>query len=195
MPQVDFILGTDAFRQLVGKLLAGGVTIVPSLRYHTEAFMELRDAEDVLRVSSSGDLMGPLLLLSPEFTLAPPEMKSIEWRGKTWHTVNHRYGGPYLDMLPCREKLDQTPPLLTSGFIAYYPSYYLEGGGRTVPVPDSLKALYRAVAASIRGMCRKFVTEKVGRTYWVHPAVIDRCRGGLDTNVPGLQKFASLRSD
>ena len=190
MAECDFILPEEEQRELVRYILAQGAKFVPCLRYRTKVHEQLSEMAPILRIINTDRLIGPFLLMHERFSREPPALSPSVWMGRRWYTVDMRYGGPYLDLFPCSFRRARVPPLVTAGSVGYYPRYYLNGGEREVRAPDELKSMYRVITRFIQKRCIKFVAGKVNRVYWVAPRIMEECRKGLKTNVPGLEAHA-----
>ena len=106
MAETDFILMSEEQDELASFLLDQGIVFVPCMRYHTRGYKALKRLKDVSELYSSDDVIGPFLLLSDRLTTCPPELRLSQWRGRNWYTINSRHGGPYIDLLPCREQTE-----------------------------------------------------------------------------------------
>ena len=190
MAECDFILPEEEQRELVRYILAQGAKFVPCLRYRTKVHEQLSEMAPILRIINTDRLIGPFLLMHERFSREPPALSPSAWGGRQWYTVDNRYGGPYLDLFPCFFHRTARPPLVTAGFLGYYPTYYLNSGEREVPAPDELKSMYRSIKGFIQRRCVKFAVDEVNRLYWVAPRIMEECRQGLTTNVPGLEEHA-----
>jgi len=187
MAETDFILTEQEQANLIEFLLSKSTIFVPCFRYLTKKIQRITVPEDVLAVIASNKLEGPLVILSKEFSIHPLVTKKLDWQGETRYFIEHRYGGPYLEMLPSCYLSDRNPPLLTSGFIAYYKSYYI--GPHQVEIEPSaeLRSLYRSTVKFLQRTCVKHESAKARRRYLIAPLAREMIVQGTETNVQGLR--------
>ena len=186
MAQLDFLLSGREQERLVRFLVGRGVGFVPSLDYGEPTYEVLTSSDEVLPMASSGRMTGPLFVVSSEFTSEPLGMDLVEKGGRVVHFVVPRVGGPSLDFLPVQNLEDKDPPLLISGFVAHYPTYWLGRGLDEVAAPAGLRRLYRATARFLRSMCIPADTQVAKRRYWVGPDARAALLSGWASNAAGL---------
>jgi hypothetical protein len=186
MPEIDFILSPNEQRRLVKVLLDEDLVFVPSLRYTSARYAELRRAEEICDVANSLEMEGPFFLISPDFSEHRLEMVPLEWQGERRFFLRQRHGGPYMDLLPSRMRHHVTPPILTSGFCATYRTYWVGMPPAEVAAPPGVSNLMKFVAAWLRKSCRSLTARKTKRRYWVGPEALSCLRAGTTCSVQGL---------
>ncbi len=192
MAQTDFVLGMRDQEDLVRFLFSAGATMVPSMDYASANYVELRSVEAALTAIGSGELTGPIFVLDRKFSQYPLVMDSVESAAaeqsrQERYFLHQRHGGPYLDFYSCFTKPRSLQPVITSGFIGFYRTYFVGPKETEVPAPQALKDLYRRAASLVRSRCLK-VTVPGERTYWVGKEALTQIASGFATNVSGLRE-------
>ena len=160
MAQTEFILNFSVQNELFDLLLKKRLFFVPDLNYEKPECTFLDKIGDINKVIESNKLAGPFFL--PRMTEAENAFKfsHILKNGKDVYYILPRMGLPRLDLVACELKKKYAPPLLKSGYIAYYPSYFIDNKHVEVKVPEWIKTSYKEVNAFLRKKCKKIKVKK-----------------------------------
>lgn len=148
MPELHFVLDEADQVRLIEFALERGARFVPLWFYTERRYVELTTVEDVL--ASRADLIGPISIISPEFSFYPFRMRtSNRPEGTRYTIVSQLADGPSIMFLP-----SQTPSSgkRTVGILAHEPYYWVKDLTERIPAPVELKDLYKGMTKLVRSM-------------------------------------------
>jgi len=184
MAETDFILSEETQNALLAFLLENDLTFIPSLDYENPFYAVLNTVEDINGIINSNKLTGPIFLPKKKINGYDLIMGHIIKNGKDIYYIKQRRGSPCLDLLPSELKTNFNPPLITSGFISYYSSYFIDEAYTEIKVPDWIKIIYKEANKILGQRCKKVKTKS--RWYWVDKELIPYLGSKYATNVPNL---------
>ena len=184
MAESDFILNYRTQNELFSFLLKNDLVFVPSLHYEKPLYIELSTVEDINALINSNTLTGPIFL--PKKMSGGYDFKFGHFikNEKDVYHIEQRMGIPCLDLSPSKLKEDYNPPLIISGSISYYSSYFIDEKYTEIKAPDWIKVIYKEVNKFLGQRCKKVKTIK--RWYWVDKELVPYLGSRYATNVPNL---------
>ncbi len=184
MAETEFLLIPDTQKELLGFFLSNGLVFVPSMHFDSPRIRIADTIEELEDVIDSLLLTGPVFL--PKSSQRPFRFKFGHYvrDKKKVYFIEQRLGFPVLAFLPSELKKNPEKPLITSGFISYYPTYYIDDKYNSVKVPDWIVLMYKEIKAFLRTKCKLIKSSK--RSYLIDKNLIPLIGVKYIINVPNL---------
>lgn len=158
--QLDFYLSKEDKMELVALLFSKGATLIPSLHYPSEEYIELHSLKAYEEHVDKNRLMH---IVHPSFSNMKLEFDSFEKEGKKVFYILQRYGGPTIDFYSPGNIVKKGVEFIGPGFVSIY-SYYWKIKEK-LPASDELKSFYRDLIDFIKN--RSTPIKYAKRIYYV----------------------------
>jgi hypothetical protein len=184
--EIEFILGNDKQSELIDFLIEKDLIFIPGLHYTKPQYKILNSREEIISVIKSDILTGPIFLRRKVHDIYDFQFGHFTKNEKNIFYIEQRMGAPCLDFLPSviRENFD--PPLIISGFISYYSSYFIDDNYTEIKAPEWIKTIYKDVNKFLGKRCKKIKVKTIKRWYLVDESLIPLIGKKYQTNVVNL---------
>ena len=183
MAEIEFVLTNAEQNRLLQYLESLETVFVPDIFYTEPKFQYLHDAYKAMSVWREGNAKegsGPIFLLWDEIGTYELQYDELTKNGEKKYFPSQKEGGPYIDYLPCKFLAEET--IITTGFIAYYPKYWIEELDDNITVPEEIKAKYKEISKFIRSISTRLAVKNFRRYYWVGNDALKLLQQGKITN-------------
>jgi hypothetical protein len=185
MAELNFIFSDHDQVLLIEKILESEAEIVPYLAYNQPKHNVITDVENFQQLLQCQNMYGPAFVTWKDTHRFPYAYDEVEKEGGKFYFLQQRYGGPYINLLPCHTIDDDGSDYITTGFVGYYTRYWIEGLTKEIPVSEELKRHYKEITAFIRKISKRI--RAGSRIYWVGANALDQLNKGKAFSVGGLE--------